>query len=288
MSGGHPARPKSVTTIVVVALIVVLLLGTGGLVGWKLLGGRVRAMPDRALEVFPLDARTYERGFGYGEVDVQCRQRCAFSFRYGGGRAVLHYAIGHLEDREALEIQVNGKAIGFAPPAPKRLIRGIEVVLPRGHLRQGAANQVAFVQRKPAAAPWTVVFVWVDEEPLPQPNLEKARELRDLAYKKFGEKDVAFGNLFQSITYLRSARDYVESYEPKPEIYDEVSRKADDISRELQEQFDKLMFSARKASQFGDRQKAMDILTEKVLKYFPDADDARHQEARQAIEALKE
>ena len=143
-------------------------------------------------------------------------------------------------------------------------------------------------RKNPAAkAPWTVQFVWVDEGPLPPPNIDKAKELRDLAYKKYGEKDVAFGNLYQSLVYLRSARDYVEGYDPKPDLYDEAGRKIDDLTRELQEQFDKLMFSARKAAQFGDRQKAMDIL-EKVLKYYPDADDARHQEARQAIEALKE
>jgi hypothetical protein len=294
MTTGSPrtfphAGPRSGATIVVVVVIAVVLVGTGALVAWKTLGSRGPRMPDRSTEVFSLSMETYGKRFGHGDVDVSCRARCTFGFRYTGGRAVLHYAVGANEEREAVEIQLNGRQAGLVPPAGKRLVRGLEVVLPKQYLKVGAENQLAFVNRKGVGgkAPWHVQFVWVDEGPMPQPNIDKARELRDLAYKKHGEKDVAYGNLWAALTYLRNARDYVEGYEPKPDIYDEVDRKLSDVSRELQEQFDKLMFQSRKAAQFGDKQKALDTL-ERVLKFFPDADDARHQEARQAIEAFRE
>ncbi|MBI5529867.1 MAG: hypothetical protein HY897_26380 [Deltaproteobacteria bacterium] len=294
MTAGAPRPPvraarRSGATVAVIAVIALVLLGTGALVAWKTLGSRGPKLPDRSAELFPLSMETYGKKFGHGEVDVSCRVRCAFAFRYAGGRAVLHYAVGANEEREAIEVQLNGRQVGFVPPAGRRLVRGLEVVLPKQYLRSGAENQLVFVNRKGQGgkAPWHVQFVWVDEGPMPQPNIDKARELRDLAYKKHGEKDVAFGNLWAALTYLRNARDYVEGYEPKPDIYDEVDRKLNDVSRELQEQFDKLMFQSRKAAQFGEKPKALDTL-ERALKFFPDADDARHQETRQAIEALKE
>jgi hypothetical protein len=161
--------------------------------------------------------------------------------------------------------------------------------MPASALKKGSENRVTFSnKRNPRArAPWAVAFVKVVEEPLPAANMEKARELLELAYKKYAEKDVAPGNLYQSLDYLRRSRDYMERMEPKPELYSEASRRIDLISAELQEQFDKYMFSVQKAVQFGDKGKAAETLG-KILLVFPDADDQRHQEASQALQALKE
>jgi hypothetical protein len=98
---------------------------------------------------------------------------------------------------------------------------------------------------------------------------------------------VALGNLYQALACLRLSRDYVDGLEPKPDIYSEAGHKLATVSKELQEQFDKMMFSAQKALQFGDKKKAAEIL-EKVLKVFPDADDQRHEEAQQQLKSLKE
>ena len=267
--------------IAVVAVVAVL-------AGYVLISDGSLVTRDRSAETFPVGAGNYGKKFGHGDVDIECAKSCSFSFQHNDGRAVLGYAAGMIGDKDQIEILLNGRPFGLAPQTGDGWMRGLGIPLPGDALKPGTLNVISFINRPNSGklARWAVSFVKVTEESLPTPNVDKAREFAEMGGKKFLEKDVAPGNLYQSLVYMRSAKDYMEKLEPKPGLYYEVSRKIDTVSKELQEQFDKLMFTARKAMQFSDRGRAAEAL-EKILRVFPDAEDQRHQEARQLLDGMK-
>ncbi|MFA6034518.1 MAG: FHA domain-containing protein [Myxococcota bacterium] len=274
--------------VLIAAMIVIIVLAAAA-AALMLLKGGVKLARDNSGEVFPLNMTVYEKKFGYGDVDVQCMSKCSFLFGFNGGRAVLSYSATAVASGDEVEISVNGRAVGTVPQTDSSWLRGISLSIPAEALKPGASNTLVFAnKRNPSGrATWTVGFVKVYEESLPEPNIEKARSLSVMAYKKYDEKDVAMGNLYQSLVYFRNSRSYMEKQDPRPELYAEVSAKIDSVSRELQELYDKHMFTARKAMQFGDRNRAGEAL-DKLLKIFPDADDQRHQEARALLEQVRE
>jgi len=105
--------------------------------------------------------------------------------------------------------------------------------------------------------------------------LEQARRLHD-------EREVRRSNIAEAIGRYRAAKDYMESLNPKPEIYDEASRGLADAEAELTAVLERLNWDADHAIQTKEWSRAAQSLRE-VLEYVPDRSDPRHAAAERRL-----
>ena len=105
--------------------------------------------------------------------------------------------------------------------------------------------------------------------------LEQARRLHD-------EREVRRSNIAEAIGRYRAAKDYMESLNPKPEIYDEASRGLADAEAELTAVLERLNWDVDHAIQIKEWARAAQSLRE-VLEYVPDRADPRHAAAERRL-----
>jgi hypothetical protein len=254
----------------------------------SVISGRSTALKDNSDMVFDLSATYFDKKFGYKEVDYQCIKGCQFAFTPSENKLYLSFAAYGIYNHNDVVIEINGTEIGSVPVTGKNLLRGISVMIPK-ELIVKDANKIVFRYKGDLKKmkPWYITFVKINQEVIPEPDINKASELVQLAYNKYREKNIEPKNLYLAYTYLLQARDYMERLSPKPSLYTEVQERIKSLSKEMQAVYDKLMFSVSKAINDQDYKKAYDILNE-VLKYFPDPEDIRNKEAKQMIENLSE
>jgi len=254
----------------------------------SLMSGRTTVLKDSSNMVFDLSAKYFDKKFGYKEVDYQCLKGCQFVFDVSDNKLFLSFAAYGIYNHNDVVIEVNGSEIGSVPVTGKNLLRGISVMIPKELLVKDE-NRVVFRYKgnTDRINPWFITFVKINQEVIPEPDINKATELVELAYNKYREKNVEPKNLYLSYSYFLQARDYMEKLSPKPALYMEVQDKIKSLNKEMQSVYDKLMFSVSKAINDQDYKKAYDLLNE-VLKYFPDTDDLRNKEAKQMIDNLSE
>ncbi len=108
--------------------------------------------------------------------------------------------------------------------------------------------------------------------------LEMSAEARRTGDVKWEERDVQYGNLAAALVAYREAVFYLETVNPKPEIYGALVAQRDKVATELDRRYRDQRFLADRAINLGDwttAQRELRILCELV----PDPKDSRHAEA---------
>lgn len=246
------------------------------------------SIKDQSSMVFELSAQNFDKRFGYIEADYQCPRMCQFAFQPSQNKLILSFAAYGIYNHNDVVIEINGTEIGSVPVTGKNLLRGINVLIPSELLEKGE-NLIVFRYKgkQEKVNPWYITFVKINQEIIPEPDLDKAKELAELGYNKYREKNVEPRNLYLALTSFMQARDYMEKLPQKPQLYMEVQEQIKAINKELQATYDKMMFTVSKALNEQDYKKAYDLLNE-ILKYFPDPEDIRNKEVRQMIQNLSE
>lgn len=245
----------------------------------------LRAPRDRSSEVFALTAENAARRYGAGKVDIHTPDRVAFSFDYQGGGANLMYTGGGIDSDAEVQIALNGQAIGHMQVAGA-WTSGFRLRLPRRLLVPGA-NVVSFdnVRVPGAAERWGVSHVQVVQAPLLSPDPERAKQLLDLGLASFDTRNVTPQNLYKAIGYYQEAVLHLEAFDEPPAMVADIEQARVAAERELQAVHDNLVFAARRAERFGNRAEAVETLR-RLLTYYPDASDRRHQEVKRMLAEL--
>ena len=105
--------------------------------------------------------------------------------------------------------------------------------------------------------------------------VEQARRLHD-------EREVDRGNLAGAVGRYRAAKDYMESLNPKPELYDEAVRGLAEAEAELTAVVERLNWDVDHATQTKEWSRAAQSLRE-LLDYVPDRSDPRHADAERRL-----
>jgi flagellar basal body-associated protein FliL len=111
---------------------------------------------------------------------------------------------------------------------------------------------------------------------------ELARNALNIAKKKFDDRDVKYGNVFEAIRSYREAVFYLDTVNPKPDFYSEIIDGFEAAQTELDKRYDEQRFRADRAINLADwpaADRELKILCEIV----PDRADARNKEASRKL-----
>ncbi len=111
---------------------------------------------------------------------------------------------------------------------------------------------------------------------------ELARSALSVAKKRFDERDVRYGNIAEAIRNYQEAIFYLDTVNPKPDFYTEISDGFENAKAELDKRYKEQNFQADRALNLSDwptAAKELKILCELI----PDRGDARHQEATRKL-----
>ena len=272
------ALPTSTRISLLVGVVVVL---GGSMVSIYMIRNRPRA--DRSAEIFAADKANAALSFGSGKVDIFTPDRVNFQFDFKGGRVVVYYAAGGIDTPNELQILLNGKSVIYADVTPGRWTTGLKLVLPR-HLLKRGMNILTFDNTYTPVRDerWGVAQVRIEEEPLPPPDEEKAKELFALGKVAYDARSVAPPNLARAIEYFVEARGYLEAMDQPPALLSTILQAEESARQELQNVYDSYIFTVEKAQRFNDIQGAIETLRE-LLRYFPDPEDQRHVKAKNRL-----
>jgi hypothetical protein len=111
---------------------------------------------------------------------------------------------------------------------------------------------------------------------------ELARNALSVARKKFEEREVKYGNIFDAIRSYQEGIFYLDTVNPKPDFYSEIMDGFEAAQEELDKRYKEQRFRADRASNLSDWPAAAREL--KILcEIIPDRSDARHKEATRKL-----
>jgi len=111
---------------------------------------------------------------------------------------------------------------------------------------------------------------------------ELARNALAIARKKFDEREVKYGNIFEASRSYQEAIFYLDTVNPKPDFYTEIIDGFEAAQEELDKRHKEQSFRADRASNLSDWPAAAREL--KILcEIIPDRSDARHKEATRKL-----
>ena len=108
--------------------------------------------------------------------------------------------------------------------------------------------------------------------------LEMAEAEAARASRLWAERDVRRDNLHSAVRAYRSCAEYLESLEPKPELYDEAVSRAEEAERALDAVVSDLNWKADHGASVKEWESARQALRE-ILEYVPDRTDPRNKAA---------
>ena len=109
-----------------------------------------------------------------------------------------------------------------------------------------------------------------------------ARNALAIARKKFEEREVKYGNIFDAIRSYQEAVFYLDTVNPKPDFYAEIIDGFEAAQEELDKRYKEQSFRADRACNLSDWPAAAREL--KILcEIIPDRADARHKEATRKL-----
>jgi hypothetical protein len=115
---------------------------------------------------------------------------------------------------------------------------------------------------------------------MPLDELKKrAQDAFQRGRKLYDERFVNVENLYNSIKSYSEVIWFLDTVEPKPEIYKDAIHGKEVASKELSDQLEDHRFRATRALQLKEWKKARDELA-LILQKMPEANDKRHQDAR--------
>jgi hypothetical protein len=221
-----------------------------------------------------------------------CRTKATFKFKYANGRAIMYYQVASVEQKQELDIQLNGMHVEFAQITISAWSEVLRLYLPRKHLLENEYNKVSFINTtnyndSKAEEPWAVQLLGIEEQPLPSPDKAKAEEAFKNAEEQYKNKDVALGNPYQALQNFRRARDYLELIpeDQRPEFYQEATDKIDMIEMELEKRFRQLMFQAEQKKKYRRFKEAAEIYGQ-IMQSFKNQEDPHWQAAKEALDEI--
>ena len=108
--------------------------------------------------------------------------------------------------------------------------------------------------------------------------VDLAAESFRVGRKNYDEREIQYGNLYQAIKKFKEAEFYLETVEPKPEFFAEISESRRKAVEELDQRYKDQRFRADRANKMGDWQAAAQEL--RILRDLtPDRDDERYKDA---------
>ena len=111
---------------------------------------------------------------------------------------------------------------------------------------------------------------------------ELARAALAVARKKFDEREVQFGNVYEAIRSYQEAVFYLDTVNPKPDFYGEIMDGFETAEGELDKRYEDQRFRADRAINLSDWPAAAREL--KILcELIPDRGDSRHKEAARKL-----
>ncbi len=112
----------------------------------------------------------------------------------------------------------------------------------------------------------------------PDKLISLARDACLQGQKLYGEREVKYENLWDSIRAFQEAQLYLETIEPKPDFYQTVISGIAESKKELNEQFNSYQFLADKSIKMNDWKTAADNL-QIIEQLIPDRNDPRNADA---------
>lgn len=286
------ARIKAILRrpLVIVALAVMTLVLTGGMVKVLFCGAEVLGGPDDLSDIPVRYSETMEfrrTAFGLGNNDNARPDKAVVEFEYLKGRVTLRYSAWGIDETGEVVIRVNGKQVGDVP-ATQEYRHELRLELPVEVIQDGT-NQIEFDSTKnpPSVDPWEIGYLRIVHEPFLPPNPEAAREQYGQGLRLYEDREVDPANRYRAFEKFRMTRNLLEKSEPRPPMYDEASAMMDRVSEELYEIFELGRFSAERSYRFEDVEEARGFLR-RTLRYFPDQDDVRHDELARPLQALED
>ena len=239
-----------------------------------------------------VDARGDALSYGLGKVSVRCERMAAFGFSYTTGKVAVQYAVGGIQGKRDLAIQLNGVLLGYAPVTLDRWSAPLPLSIPRRFLKANARNEIAFVHlandsQPLALAHWGVKLFSVQETPLPQPDPVQGRSALVLAKQLYRNREVAPANLYRAWERFSEARDLLEQHPDRDllPLFQEAQEMASKLEVDLNRQFRFLLFSAEQALVFRRVTRAKDCYRQ-ILLFFPNVEDSRHRRANELLSSL--
>ncbi len=258
------ALPKP--TLLAAAGGLALLVGLGALT----LARSSKPRGTECPEVVAIDDHVAALSFGRGEVDVDCGSKAAFGFTAPPRtRALFHYLGTRVQKPDEVEVKLNGKHLGWVPPAAGR---GEEQVLtlPDEQLAADGRNVVQFTQGT-RGKEWSIAKVRVEQLAITPGDLGRARQAYDLGRRKLEERRVAPRNLYDAWKYFVEARRYLEGLSPRPPLYGEVAQLIKDAERDLEKECARMLFTSARFEKYGQDDKAQ-VKYREALLHFPGDD----------------
>ncbi len=267
-----------------------LLLLVGG-VAYKLLAKQTIAIFDQSdvpMAYSDSDA-FFNAVFGYGKYDRSHKDRAIVTFEYLGGRATLQYGAWGVDKVGEVKIMLNGETISQVPLTMSRWIYGLKVMLPRSKLKKGKRHELVFdnVRNPPNSDPWSVCYVQVIQEAIPQPNPKEARHRFELAKKAWEDREIEAGNAYTALVGFKKARDLLEGLAEKPELYQETVDYITKTDKELTRRFQEGLFSFRRAEKLEKNASKARLVLLRTLRYFR-KDDFRYRELKRYLDEMAE
>ena len=111
---------------------------------------------------------------------------------------------------------------------------------------------------------------------------ELAKNALSVAHKKFSERDVKYGNVFEAIRAYQESVFYLDTVNPKPDFYAEIIDGFEAAQEELDKRYKDQNFRADRALNLSDwptAERELRILCEII----PDRADSRHKEANRKL-----
>lgn len=112
--------------------------------------------------------------------------------------------------------------------------------------------------------------------------MELATESRQVGLKKYNERDVTYGNLFESLKAYHDAIFYLDTVNPKPDIYPQLIDEFEQTKSELNKRYEDQRFLANRAINLKEWTTAVKELRI-IMEMIPDREDARNKEASQKL-----
>ncbi|MBR4170883.1 MAG: FHA domain-containing protein [Kiritimatiellae bacterium] len=112
--------------------------------------------------------------------------------------------------------------------------------------------------------------------------MELATESRQIGLKKYTERDVTYGNLFESLRAYHDAIFYLDTVNPKPDIYPQLIDEFEQTKSELNKRYEDQRFLANRAINLKEWTTAVKELRI-IMEMIPDREDARNKEAAQKL-----
>ena len=233
-------------------------------------------------EVVEIDDHVASLAFGRGEVDVDCGSKASFGFTAPPRtRALFHYLGTKVTRADEVEIKLNGKHLGWVPPAGARGDEQV-VTLPDAELAEGGRNVVQFTEGT-RGKEWSVAKVRVETLAITPGDLGRARDAYNLGRRKLEERRVAPRNLYDAWKYFVEARRYLEGLAPHPPLYGEVAQLIKDAERDLEKDCRTLLFSAARSEKYGQDEKAQQKYREAMLHFPGDEPSGCRKKAKESL-----